>query len=96
MQEGLDVIQRNTRAQVQLMDDVLDSGTRRSVAGLGLGLSIAKYLQLQLDGDGNGEGKASLLTRIDVDATRHAIVLENFASQPVDLMSVRSLGSSRP
>ncbi len=53
-------------------------------------------VQLQLDNDGNGEGKASLLTRIEVDEQRQAIVLENFASQPVDLMTVRSLGGNTP
>jgi hypothetical protein len=58
-------------------------------------------VQLELDKDGNGEGKASILTRIEVDKQRDTLVLENFASRPVDLMSVRSLGgdtnrTSRP
>lgn len=51
-------------------------------------------VQLQLDEDGKGEGKASFLTRIEVDKEKQAIVLENFASQPVDLMAVRTLGGS--
>ena len=46
-------------------------------------------VQLQLDKNGRGEGKASILTRIETDKRNNAIVLENFASQPVDLMSVR-------
>lgn len=53
-------------------------------------------VQLQLDDDGKGEGKASFLTRIEVDKEKHAIVLEDFASQPVDLMAVRTLGSGKP
>jgi hypothetical protein len=53
-------------------------------------------VQLQLGNDGKGEGKASFLTRIEVNKEQQAIVLENFASQPVDLMAVRSLGGQRP
>lgn len=51
-------------------------------------------VQLKLDEDGTGEGKASLLTRIAVDKKQNTIVLENFASRPVDLMGVRSLGGT--
>lgn len=57
-------------------------------------------VQLKLDQAGQGEGKASFLTRIEVDKKNNTLVLENFASRPVDLMSVRSVGggnkSSRP
>jgi hypothetical protein len=49
-------------------------------------------VQLKLDNSGKGEGKASVLTRIEADKRNNAIVLENFASRPVDLMGVRSLG----
>ena len=49
-------------------------------------------VQLKLDNAGKGEGKASVLTRIEADTRNNAIVLENFASRPVDLMGVRSLG----
>lgn len=51
-------------------------------------------VQLQLDNDGKGEGKASFLTRIEINDKEQAIVLENFASQPVDLMAVRTLGTN--
>jgi len=51
-------------------------------------------VQLKLDNDGKGEGKASLLTRIEVDKDHNALVLENFASRPVDLMGVRSMGGT--
>jgi hypothetical protein len=51
-------------------------------------------VQLKLDNGGNGEGKASFLTRIEVDKKNNALVLENFASRPVDLMSVRSVGGA--
>ena len=51
-------------------------------------------VQLQLDEDGNGEGKASFLTRIEVDTRNNALILENFASRPVDLMSVRALSGN--
>jgi hypothetical protein len=54
-------------------------------------------VQLHLDRSGNGEGKASILTKIEIDKKKNAIVLENFASQPVDLMAVRrTAGSSNP
>jgi hypothetical protein len=51
-------------------------------------------VQLRLDNDGTGEGKASVFTRIEVDKRNNALVLENFASQPVDLKSVRTLGGA--
>jgi hypothetical protein len=49
-------------------------------------------VELRLDNEGNGEGKASLLTRIEIDKKHDALVLENFASSPVDLKSVRAVG----
>ena len=52
-------------------------------------------VQLQLDRSGNGEGKASLLTKVAIDKKQNAIVLENFASQPVDLMAVRRTAGTR-
>jgi len=54
-------------------------------------------VQLKVDKSGQGEGKASILTRIETDKRNNAIVLENFASQPVDLISVRqTAGSPQP
>ena len=49
-------------------------------------------VMLQLDAEGKGEGRASVYTRIEVDRRNNAIVLENFGSQPVTLINVRSTG----
>jgi hypothetical protein len=46
-------------------------------------------VEIRLGPDGKGEGKLSLATKILADREAHEIVLENFASQPVQLTNVR-------
>lgn len=46
-------------------------------------------IELRLDDDGEGEGKLALLTKIYGDKQERTIVLENYASEPVRLLSVR-------
>jgi hypothetical protein len=46
-------------------------------------------VELHLNKDGEGEGKLSLATRITADKENKLIVLENYATQPVLLKSVK-------
>jgi len=46
-------------------------------------------IELRLDSKGSGEGKASINTRVVVDADAKTIALENYAAAPVVLKSVR-------
>lgn len=46
-------------------------------------------VELHLNNDGVGEGKMSLATKITMDKNRTAITLENYATQPVLLQSVK-------
>jgi hypothetical protein len=46
-------------------------------------------VELRINKDGQGEGKLSVATRITADKENKLIVLENYASQPVLLKSVR-------
>ena len=46
-------------------------------------------IELHIKADGEGEGKMSLATKITADKEHNQIVLENYASQPVLLQSVR-------
>ncbi len=52
-------------------------------------------VELRMDGDGKGEGRASFYAKVDVDKRNNTIILENFASQPIDLMNVRSTGGGK-
>lgn len=47
-------------------------------------------VQLNIGADGTGEGRASIYTRITTDKRNNTIVLEDFGSQPVTLMNVRT------
>ena len=46
-------------------------------------------IELHINGNGEGEGKMSLATKIIPDKESRTIVLENYATQPVQLESVR-------
>jgi hypothetical protein len=46
-------------------------------------------VELHLNNDGEGEGKMSVATKITMDKARTAITLENYATQPVLLQSVK-------
>jgi hypothetical protein len=46
-------------------------------------------IELHIDGDGKGEGKMSIATKITANKDTNAIVLENYATQPVMLNDVR-------
>ena len=46
-------------------------------------------IELHLNADGEGEGKLSLATKIMADKESKTIVLEDYASQPVLLTSVK-------
>jgi hypothetical protein len=46
-------------------------------------------IELRINPDGEGEGKMSLATKIMVDKESNTIVLEDYATQPVLLKSVR-------
>lgn len=46
-------------------------------------------VELHLNSDGQGEGKLSLATKVTMDNTHTTITLENYATQPVLLQSVR-------
>lgn len=47
------------------------------------------YVELRLGPDGMGEGRMSIFTKIVYDKNEHAIVLENYGTQPVLLQNVR-------
>jgi hypothetical protein len=47
-------------------------------------------IELRLNRDGEGEGKMSIATKIIGDREKNLIELEDYASQPVRLMNVRS------
>jgi len=46
-------------------------------------------IELRLNKDGEGEGKMSLATKIMADKNTNTVVLENYATQPVLLQSVK-------
>jgi hypothetical protein len=46
-------------------------------------------IEMHIGPDGRGEGKLSLATKITVDKDSNEVVLENYASQPVQLTNVR-------
>jgi hypothetical protein len=46
-------------------------------------------VELHLNNDGEGEGKLSLATKVTMDPTHTTITLENYATQPVLLQSVK-------
>ena len=46
-------------------------------------------IELHLNRDGEGEGKLSLATKITVDKENNIVVLEDYATQPVMLQSVK-------
>ena len=46
-------------------------------------------IELRINTNGEGEGKMSLATKITADKESNTIVLENYATQPVLLQSVR-------
>jgi hypothetical protein len=50
-------------------------------------------IELRLNRDGEGEGKMSIATRITVNKKLNLIELEDYGTQPVRLMSVRSVRS---
>lgn len=52
-------------------------------------------LELRVNAEGRGEGKAAIFTKIDVDKRNNTIILEDFANQPVQLLSVRSTKDER-
>jgi hypothetical protein len=52
-------------------------------------------VELHLNNDGIGEGKLSLATKVTIDNTKTAITLENYATQPVLLQSVKRERPSR-
>jgi hypothetical protein len=47
------------------------------------------YVELRLGPDGTGEGKMSIFTKVMFDKEAHAIVLEDYGTQPVLLQNVR-------
>ena len=47
-------------------------------------------IELRLNRDGEGEGKMSIATKITGNRTFNLIELENYATQPVQLMAVRT------
>ena len=49
-------------------------------------------VQLHMDGEGKGEGRASIYAKVDIDKRNNTLILEDFGSQPIILMNVRSLG----
>lgn len=51
-------------------------------------------IELHINRDGEGEGKMSLATKITADKRNNMIVLENYATQPVLLQSVRRRSKS--
>jgi len=51
-------------------------------------------IELRIDRHGEGEGKMSLATKIVPDKARNLITLENYATQPVLLKSVRRQAGS--
>lgn len=51
-------------------------------------------IELHINRDGEGEGKMSLATKIIADKKNNLIVLENYATQPVLLKSVRRQSKS--
>jgi hypothetical protein len=51
-------------------------------------------IELHINRDGEGEGKMSLATKITADKKNNLIVLENYATQPVLLQSVRRQSKS--
>jgi hypothetical protein len=53
-------------------------------------------IELRIGSDGKGEGKLSLATQIIPDRDTKEIVLENYASQPVLLTSVRRATDDTP
>ncbi len=52
-------------------------------------------IELRLDKEGKGEGRASFYAKVDVDKRNNTLILETFASQPIDLMQVRSTSGSK-
>jgi hypothetical protein len=46
-------------------------------------------IELRVNGDGRGEGKMSIATKVTADKKNHAVVLENWGTQPVMLKDVR-------
>lgn len=46
-------------------------------------------IEIRVDKDGNGEGKLSVATKITYDKDKQTVVLENYASEPVRLQSVK-------
>jgi len=51
-------------------------------------------IELHINANGEGEGKMSIATKITADKESKTIVLENYATQPVLLQSVRREGKS--
>jgi hypothetical protein len=52
-------------------------------------------IEIRVGSGGEGEGKMSLATRITADRRKKTIVLEDYATQPVLLTSVRAESASR-
>jgi hypothetical protein len=52
-------------------------------------------VELHLNNDGQGEGKMSLATKVTIDKSHTAITLENYATQPVLLQSVKREQATR-
>jgi hypothetical protein len=46
-------------------------------------------IEMHIGADGRGEGKLSLATKIAYDKDSKEVVLENYATQPVQLTDVR-------
>lgn len=46
-------------------------------------------LEIRLDKDGEGVGKASVATKISFDRKKNTMELENYASEPVRLQTVK-------
>ena len=53
-------------------------------------------IELRLNRDGEGEGKMSIATKITGNRTFNLIELENYATQPVQLMEVRTSSAPGP
>jgi hypothetical protein len=46
------------------------------------------FIVLDLDAEGKGEGQLAMGVRLDVDHEKKQLVIENFGTEPVRLMSV--------
>ena len=52
-------------------------------------------IELHLNPDGEGEGKISVATKITADKENQIVTLENYATQPVLLQSVKRERTSK-